>query len=172
MLEVLLLLSGLAIIVAACVQLVLANRAYRRSAQELKALAAEPAELAVRKARLEQTLAGAEDFGRRLRRRLEELEIERADLNTRLGGERTRRRSRLYTLDRVMQSGLTLWDVVVSNADYFDALADEEYRLSWANGRTYLVAAANRSDAKRRAELKFIASQGYRIGDPERNGRL
>lgn len=170
--ELLLLGAALAAIYVAAVKMVQANRAYGRSNEELRVLAARPVELARAKQRLEGQIKDAADQIGRVGIRIEHLKAEKAALDEELHRLRERAKDRVYVMERVMQPGQTLWELVVSNDTQFRDVADEEYRLSWARGRRYVVSAANERDVRRRAELKFLGSQGYRVLQVERSARF
>ena len=163
MVELLLLGISIFIIYAASKRMILANRAYQQSMKEIRLLAAIPVELAKNKKSLEKKLADTVDGIGRSKTRIEQLKGEKTSLDEELGRLRARPKEKLYVMERVMQPGQTLFEVMISNDTYFRDMPHEEFRMSWAQGRKFLVAAPSERDARRRAELKFLSSQGYRI---------
>ena len=172
MTAILLTLLGFAIIGAATIKLVRANRIYTRAVKEIEVLAAKPRELRQHRKQMETKLAELEHYATDLLRRIEKAKIEKTELTSQLETLQARRKDDIFALERIMQPGLDLWEVEVSNLSYFDKLQDEEFKLSWALGRVYLVAAPSETDARRRAELKFLGSQGYRTGKVARTTRF
>lgn len=172
MMELLLLGVALAVIYAAAVRMVQANRAYTRSNEELRLLATHPVDLARTRQKLEGQVKETTTLIGSLRLRIEHLKAEKTTLEQELEQLRARSKDQLYVMERVMQPGQTLWELVVSNDAQFRDTADEEYRLSWARGRRYLISAGSERDVRRRAELKFLGSQGYRILQVQKSTRF
>ena len=172
MTELLLFGISLAIIYAAAKRMILANRTYQRSVKEIELLAAIPVELAKNKKGLEKKLADQIDQISRSRGRIEQLKGEKVQLEDELKKLKARPKDNLFVMERVMQPGQTLWEIILSNDSYFRDNPHEEFRNSWAHGRKYVVSAPSERDARRRAELKFLSSQGYRILQVQKSTRF
>ncbi len=172
MTELLLFGISLAIIYAAAKRMIQANRTYQRSVKEIELLAAIPVELAKNKKNLEKKVAEQIDLIGRSKARIEQLKGEKVQLDEELKKLKARPKDNLYVMERVMQPGQTLWEVIISNDSYFRDVPNEEFRTSWAHGRKFVVSAPSERDARRRAELKFLSNQGYRILQIQKSGRF
>lgn len=172
MTTILLFLLAIFIIVQAARLLVRANKTYAASVKEIELIAAKPRELALLKRNIQGQLADQTGLGERLRSRIEGLKGEKQFLGEELERLRGRRKDDLYAMERAMAPGQGLWEVTLTNHTYFRGYPQEEYVMSWAKGRTYLVSAPAEHDARKRAELKFLSSQGYKIISIQRCRRL
>lgn len=172
MIELLLFGISLAIIYAAAKRMIQANRTYQRSLKEIELLAAIPVELAKNKKSLEKKVADQIEMIGRSKSRIEQLKGEQTQLEDELKRLKARPKDNLYVMERVMQPGQTLWEIMISNDSYFRDVPHEDFRVSWAQGRKYVVSAPSERDARRRAELKFLGSQGYRILQVQKSARF
>lgn len=172
MIEFVFLALSLLLIYLASRRMVVANRTYQRSVKEIELLAAIPVELAKNKKSLEKQLADAVNQIARSKTHIEQLKGEQTALNEELANLKARPKDNLYVMERVMQPGQTLWEVIIANDSYFRDVPNDEFRASWAHGRKYLVSAPSERDARRRAELKFLSNQGYKILQIQKSARL
>lgn len=172
MIELVIIGIALVVIYGAAVRMVRANRTYTRSMREIRLIAQQPVELAREKTALEKRIADNIQLVGRLKSRMEQLKVDKATLAEELDTIQRRPKDKLYAMERVMQPGLVLWEVLVSNDVGFRDSPQEEFRLSWAHGRRFLVAAPTERDARRRSELKFLGSQGYRILSVQKSTRF
>lgn len=163
---------ALLLIAKAMAMMLRANRLYAASVKEIAAVAAKPKELAALKAQVTNQIAEQKREGERLAASITRHKQEKVHLAEELDRLRNRRKDNLFAMERASAPGQPLWEVVVCNETYFRDCGEPEFVLSWAEGRRYLVAAPSERDARKRAELKFLPSQGYRVLGIERCSRF
>lgn len=163
---------ALLVIAKAMAMMLRANKVYAASAREIELIAAKPRELAALKAQVTNQIAEQRREADRLAASIARHKEEKVHLAEELERLRHRRKDDLYAMERASAPGQPLWEVVVCNETYFRDHDAPDFVLSWAEGRRYLVAAPSDRDARKRAELKFLPSQGYRVLGIERSSRF
>jgi hypothetical protein len=111
---------------------------------------------------LERSIADAEETAAYLEE--EASDLERDALAADAAAERLEASPRdgIYVADRKLARPGQLWEVAVTH----EGLARHpvgEYARSWSAGRRYVILAETEKLAHQRAEMRFPASQGYRM---------
>jgi cell division protein FtsB len=166
------LILSLAVIYLSAVRMRQANHIYARSRREIDTLASVPRELSRNRKALEKQSTDLKEAADRATRNIEQLKLEREGLEEDLERLRNQPRDRLYMMERGMQPGLNLWEVTVGNDTLFRNSGHPGLHRSWTEGRRYLVASPSDKDARRRAELRFLSAQGYRIVGIQKTTRI